>query len=285
MNRALAWCVAAAAALSVAPLAAPADAAPAASYAVVRGAHFSPDTPGVDVYLTAFSGGRSSLFLSNVGYGDVSAYRHLKPGPYVVAMRKHGASSSSPAALSWNLDAQAGAAYTVAAVGRNAQLRGIVLRDQLAPPAKGTGRVRVIQAASRAPHAKIVAGTRTVAPDAAFASTTGYATVPAGTWEVKATGVPSQSPSTQSRVAIAASGVYSLVVLDSKGTGIEVRTVRDAAGTAAAPHGSIDAGAGGTATSVINSPGAGPAGLWVGGVALLGAAFVLALRLRRRLLR
>jgi hypothetical protein len=278
--------VAAAAALSVAPLTAPADAAPAASYAVVRGAHFSPDTPGVDVYLTAFSGGRSTLFLSDVGYGDVSAYRPLKPGTYVIAMRKHGASASSPAALSWNLNAQAGAAYTVAAVGRNAQLRGIVLRDQLTPPAKGTGRVRVVQAASRAPHALIVAGAHTVAPNAAFASTTGYSTVPAGTWEVKASGVPSHSPAAQSRVAISASGVYTLVVLDSKGAGIEVRAVRDAAGTAVAPHGSIDAGAGGTATSIIDTPSAVPSAWWLVSMTLvLGSAAALSLRLRRRAVR
>lgn len=285
MNRALAWGVAAVAVLGVAPLAAPADAAPAASYAVVRGAHFSPDTPGVDVYLTAFSGGRSTLFLSDVGYGDVSAYRHLKPGPYVISMRKHGASVSSPAALSWNLNAQAGAAYTVAAVGRNAQLRGIVLRDQLAPPAKGTGRVRVIQAASRAPHAQIVAGARTVADNAAFPSTTGYATVPAGTWEVKATGVPTHTPSTQSRVAITASGVYSIVVLDAKGSGIELRAVRDAAGTAVAPHGSIDAGAGGTATSFVDTSSV-PLVWWLAGMTLaFGATAALSLRLRRRAVR
>ena len=218
----------------------------AASTALVRGAHFSPNTPGVDVYLTAYSGGHSVFWLSNVGYGDVSPYRRLKPGPYIVSMRAHGAKASSPAALSWTLNARAGGAYTVAAVGENAKLRGIVLPDRLDPPKANTGLVRVIQAASRAPHATLVAGTDTVAADTAFASYTKYASVPSGTWTVQAKSVPTASPSTQSRVAIKSSGVYSLIVLDAKQSGIVLRVIRDAAGSTLAPRGAIDAGGGGT---------------------------------------
>ena len=225
----------------------------AASTALVRGAHFSPNTPGVDVYLTAYSGGHSVFWLSNVGYGDVSPYRRLKPGPYIVSMRAHGAKASSPAALSWTLNARAGGAYTVAAVGENAKLRGIVRPARLRPPKANTGLVRVFPAASRAPHATLVAGTDTVASDAAFASYTGYASVPAGTWTVEAKSVPTASPSTQSRVAIKSSGVYSLIVLDAKQSGIVLRVIRDAAGSTLAPRGAIDAGGGGTATQRIGT--------------------------------
>jgi hypothetical protein len=279
--------VAAAAVLvSVAVLAAPDEPAfgtpPATTgaTALVRGGHFSPDTPGVDVYLTAYAGGRSSMWLSDVGYGDVSPYRRLAPGLYVVSMRAHGAAPSTPPAISWTLDAKAGAAYTVGAVGMNAHLRGIVLRDRLAPPSAGTGLVRVIQAASRAPDAELVAGRNTlVARQAAFATTTAYAAVPAGTWTVTARAVPALQPETSSRVSVAADGIYSLVVLDARGSGIALRVVRDAAGSAVSPQGSVDAGGGGTARPLGGAGSQIPLGaVWaavLGALTLLIAAFAL----------
>src|ERR1700753_4423563 len=109
---ALVGCVAA-----VALSAAPASAAPPA--AMVRGAHFSPDTPSVDVYLTSFSGGTTTLALSNVGYGDVSKYQRLQPGLYTVGMRSAGASPSTPVVFSWKLDATPGSAFTALAIGMN----------------------------------------------------------------------------------------------------------------------------------------------------------------------
>ena len=66
-----------------------ANAAPVSSQAYVRGAHFSPDTGAVDVYLTAFSGGTSTLWLSSVTYGDVSNYEPIAAGVYAVSMRPH----------------------------------------------------------------------------------------------------------------------------------------------------------------------------------------------------
>jgi Domain of unknown function (DUF4397) len=227
---------------------APSAGAAAPGFAVVRGAHFSPNTPGVDVYLTSLAGGTSTLWLSSVGYGDVSPYNRLPAGLYAVSMRPHGAPASTPAALSWTLNAQADNAYTAAAVGMNAQLHGIVLHDELNPPAAGSGRVRVIQAASRAPEATIQAKNGpTVATDAAFASATPYSTVPAGTWPVTVT---SSTPglSANATVPVKSESVSSIVVLDAKGSGLDVRTVTDAAGATVAPNGAVPAGGGGTAS-------------------------------------
>jgi Domain of unknown function (DUF4397) len=228
---------------------APSAGATAPSYAIVRGAHFSPDTPGVDVYLTSLAGGTSSLWLSSVGYGDVSPYTRLPAGIYAVSMRPHGAAASTPAALSWTLNAQADNAYTAAAVGMNAQLHGIVLHDELNPPAAGSGRVRVIQAASRAPKATVQADNGpTVASDVAFATATAYSTVPAGTWPVTVTASGgSASLTTTSTVPINSASVHSIVVLDAKGSGLEMRTITDAAGAAVTPTGAVPAGGGGTA--------------------------------------
>lgn len=253
-------------ALLVGPGAVSSSAAPAgssrATYAFVRAAHFSPDTPGVDVYLTAAAGESTHLWLSGVGYGDVSPYRRLPAGLYAVSMRAHGAAPSTPAALTWTLNARAGQAYTAAGVGINKQLRGIILRDELTPPSAGHGRVRVIQAASRAPRASVMAENGTVvARSAAFAATTPYTTVPAGTWPVHARSLSAPSFAADASVQIASGSVSSIVLLDGKAGGITIRAVTDAAGAPIMPVGSAPAGGGGTARR--------PADVGIGG-ALLG---------------
>lgn len=257
----------------------PAGAVTESGVAVLRGAHLSPDTPSVDVYLTAFAGHTTTLWLTSVGYGDVSPYRQVKPGFYAVSMRKHGASASSPAALSWTADLRPGHAYTAAAVGMNSQLHGIVVGDELKPPSSGNGRVRVIQAASRLPHAKVYAANGPVlAASAAFGTTTPYTTVPAGNWAVHATSVSSPRLTTTSDITIHSGSVESLAVLDAKGGGVTIRPLVDAAGARAVPAGAVPAGGGGTAP--------GPSGpslpIIAATVALIGVIAGAALRLGRR---
>lgn len=224
------------------------ESAPAGSDAILRGAHFSPDTPGVDVYLTAVAGGSVKLWLSGVGYGDVSPYQRFAPGVYAVSMRPHGAAASTPAALSWTLNARAGQAYTAAAVGMNKQLHGIVLRDELTPPGAGHGLVRVIQAASRAPHAAVSElNGAIVAKNVAFATSTPYATVPAGTLPVHANAVSTPSLAADASLDIASGSVSSIVLLDGRAGGLTIRSVVDAAGASIMPVGAVPAGGGGTA--------------------------------------
>ncbi|MCW2527536.1 MAG: cell wall protein [Pseudonocardiales bacterium] len=217
--------------------------------AVVRGAHFSPTTPGVDVYLGPFSGGSSRIWLNSVSYGAVSPYQRLAPGLYTVSMRPAGTAPSTTPVLTWTLNAQAGKAYTVAGVGAGASVRGIVIDDDLTTPPAGQGRVRVIQAASRAPIATVTATNGPViASNAAFASTTPYATVPAGTWSLSAQSSETASPvSTTSSVSVTAGVSTSLLILDAKTSGIELRTVLDSASSGSTPIGSVPAGGGGTA--------------------------------------
>jgi hypothetical protein len=226
--------------------------------AMVRAAHFSPDTPGVDVYLTAFSGGTTKIWVANAEYGQVSSYQRIAPGLYVVAMRPHGAAVSTPPVVSWNLNAQAGQAYTAAAIGANKSLKTIVLNDNLSLPGAGTGRVRVIQAASRAPMADVgAANGPTVANNLAFASTSPYATVPAGTWSLKAQATTDPSVTATAQVPVKSDSVTSLLVLDAPQGGITIRSVLDAAGAGTVPAGSVPAGGGALAP---NAPVGGHAG-------------------------
>ncbi|MCW2541177.1 MAG: hypothetical protein JWN95_2902 [Frankiales bacterium] len=241
--------------------------------ALVRAAHFSPDTPGVDVYLTAFSGGTTRVWVPNAEYGQVSPYKRVQPGLYVVAMRPHGAAVSTPPVVSWNLDAKSGQAYTAAAIGANKALKTIVLNDNLSLPGTGTGRVRVIQAASRAPKADVDATNGpTVANDLAFASTSAYATVPAGTWTLRAEATTDSSISATAQVPVQSDSVTSLLVLDAPQGGITIRSVLDAAGAGTVPAGSVPAGGGGMAP---NAPAGGHSG-WsdLSGATGLGAGIV-----------
>jgi hypothetical protein len=54
-------------------------------------------------------------------------------------------------------------------------------------------------------------------------------------------------------VAIKSASVNSIVVLDAKGSGLETRTITDAAGAAVAPTGAVPTGGGGTANSGLLS--------------------------------
>jgi hypothetical protein len=223
-------------------------AAPASAGAFVRGAHFSPDTAAVDVYLTAFSGGTSTLWLSDVGYGDISPYRQIAAGTYAVSMRPHGAPASQKPVLTWTLNLKSGAAYTAAAIGMSAQIRGVVVADTLNSPPAGTGLVRIIQASSRAGHVAVRAtGGPTLTPDAAFGSTTSYVAVPSGSWTLKAQSSTKPALSGTLAVAVRSASITSVVLLDAKGGGVVLRTVLDAAGAASMPQGGVPAGGGGTA--------------------------------------
>ncbi len=245
-----------------------------AGYAEVRAAHFSPTTPGVDVYLSAFSGGASAQWLSGVRYGGVSPYRRLAAGLYTIAMRPHGAAKSTKPMLSWTLNAKSGGAYTVAGVGAGTSVRGVVISDNLSTPPKGTGRVRVIQASSRAPIVTVRAESGPViASRARFATTTGYADVKAGKWKLQVQSDGTTPPLTATgSVDITSGGVTSVLLLDSKSTGITVRTLLDAAGTATTPKGAVSAGGGGLA-GLINGDALGTSSS--DGFGLVGTALLL----------
>jgi uncharacterized protein DUF4397 len=218
-----------------------------AAAAYVRAAHLSPDTGGVDVYLTAFSGGTQRLWLSDVGYGDVSTYRRLTPGLYAVSMRPHNAPSTTKPALTWSVNLGAGRAYTAAAIGENAALHGVVYDDALAGPAAGHALVRVVQASSRAGHVKVLANGQTLTADCAFGCTTPYRTVASGHWSVDAQSASGAAASARAQVTVASREILTVVVLDAKSGGVLLHPLVDAAGAAVAPNGAVPAGGGGTA--------------------------------------
>ncbi|GAA5194876.1 hypothetical protein GCM10023322_60320 [Rugosimonospora acidiphila] len=231
-------------ALGVSGIAAPPSGA-AGTVGYVRLAHLSPDTPDVDVYLSSVAGGSPQVF-PGVGYGTVSTYLTVPTGTYAVAMRTAGAPASDPPVLTTTVTVADGGAYTVAGVGTHAALGLKVIDDDLSLPPAGKAKVRIIQASLRAPALDVwLAGGSHIADGVAFATTTQYLDVTAGTWTVKAQGT-SGGPTSTMRASLGAGNVYSLIVLDAKAGGLTSQLRSDALRSGRVPSGGVATGAGGS---------------------------------------
>lgn len=239
----------------------------------IRLAHLSPNTPAVDVYLYSFGNSHAMIVLHHVSYGTVSPYEKVASGEYTVAMRLNGAKASSPPVLSTSVNIATGNAYTVAGMGPAKGLRLQVFPDKLTTP-KGKSLVRVIQASLRHSKVTIMAGNQTLARGLRFASVTNYRTANPGTWLVHVVGMGAMGAR---NVTLAAGTIYTLVILDSAGNGLQIDPLEDAAGSTVMPSGGAATGQGGTAAAPAASP-----VLWV---SLVGAGALLAVaggfRMRR----
>jgi Domain of unknown function (DUF4397) len=246
----------------------------------VRLAHFSPDTPNVDVYLSSYSQPNWKMTIKGVGYGALSAYQRLDPGLYTVAMRAAGAAPSSPPVLSTSVRAVAGGAYTVAGVGPYASLGLTVLRDDLSLPPRNEVRVRVLQASAKAKQVSVKAlNGPTIADRVDFAKNTDYSTVPAGTWNIQVASIGQPDLTVTMPITLEAGDVYSVLILDAAHGGLKVETRTDAASGAVMPTGGVETGLGGTAP---HSPTPWlPIGLAGSAALALGTAAVWSRRTRR----
>lgn len=208
----------------------------------IRLAHFSPNTPAVDVYLYSFGNPSAELVLQHVAYGTVSPFEQVAVGDYTVAMRAAGAPSSSKPVLSTAVSIAAGHAYTVAGVGPAAGIRLQVIPDELTTPT-GKALVRIIQASMQQNTVTVTAGGTKLASNLKFANVTSFVPVNPGTWSVQATG-PSESVTTS--ITLAAGTIHTIVVLDEPGK-LVLDDLLDAAGSKVPPAGGPSTGYGGTA--------------------------------------
>lgn len=275
--------LAAAVAVASTLLAASLASAPAASAASgtgwVRVAHLSPDTKHVDVRVVALSGSDRVVQVKDVAYGAVSKYYALPAGEFALAMRPAGAPVDATPVIQASMRVTAGTASTVAVFGKNAELKMKVVQDDLAAPAAGRARVRLVQASTSSDPVTVKSSDGTVvASDAALASVSKYASTPVGAWKLQAR---QGTATSQSSVTLKSGQVVSLFVLDTANGSITVRPVVDSSGAGPAPKGFVATGGGYLAhraeeTSRIGTVGAGAA------IAVaLGIGVPLALRRRR----
>ncbi len=249
------------------------SAAGAADGGMLRLAHLSPDTPAVDVYVDSVDTPDTGIVLTGVPYGTVSDYESVPAGMYTVSMRAAGASATSAPVLSTTVTVAAGSAYTVAGVGEFAALGLAVISDDLTLPAPGQARARVVNAAATlAPADVSLADGTELAGGLAFAEQTDYVSVPGGTTTLQVSS--GSAPGTDLPVDLASGSTYTVLLLDSD-SGVEVRTVLDAAGPGVVPTGGVEAGGGGTAGTGTALPVA------LGGIAVLAVAGLLVTAGRR----
>jgi uncharacterized protein DUF4397 len=248
----------------------------AATTSYVRLAHLSPDTPAVDVTVTAFNKPASAQTIKGVKYGDVSSYQRVPTGTYTIAMRPAGADPKTPPVISATLDATDGHAYTVAGLGKFATLALRVLDDDIALPPAGRAKMRVVNAAPTAGSLTIQRDGVAVINDAAFGQASAYSLVQAG--QGKLTLLPKSASDTSLSVTLAPGGVYTVLVLEHDNT-LTAQVRLDAKGAQVVPNGPVETGYGGTAPT-----GDSPLPT-IGFILLLGATIAAATALVRHLRR
>jgi hypothetical protein len=255
-----------------AALATPASAEAGGGY--VRLAHLSPDTPAVDVYVDDLAGKVKSLEFDGVAYGVVSQYLAMPTGTYAVSMRKAGAPKAEKPVLTTQVAVADDKAYTVAGVGRFADLGLKIFDDDITAPADGQAKVRVVQASVKAPELDVATDSATIADNVKFATTTDYQEVPSGELQLKLQ--PTGGQATTSTVKLDGGSTYTLLVLDGK-TGLTTDLKQDSA-QGEVPTGAVETGAGGTAPRGLPYP------MILSGAAVLlaGAAAAGAVAVRRR---
>jgi hypothetical protein len=249
-----------------------ADAAPASDGGFVRLAHLSPDTPPVDVYLDALSFTMPEKVFQGVAYGTVSGYLSLPAGLYSVGMRLAGAPRDTPVVITTNVPVEPGHAYTVAGVGKHADLGLRIIADNLSNPTGSRSMVRIVQASISAPVLDVsINNGETVATNVKFATTTAYESVKPGTLTLEVG--PAGGKQFPLQVTLKPGCVYSILVLDSNGAlTAQLRTDAESRGTA--PVGGVPTGGGGMSSKKLLTP-----TLYVAVGALLLA---VALLIRRR---
>jgi hypothetical protein len=155
----------------------------AASKAMVRVMHASPDAPAVDVYVNG------DVVLSDVPFKAISDYLALDAGSYDLGIKAAGAAAADPYVLEANdVAVESGKAYTVAATGVLASIQFTILVDN--PKAStDTAKLRVVHFSPDTPAVDV--GLKGTPPDEAlvkgleFPKASEYLAVPGGTYDIE----------------------------------------------------------------------------------------------------
>jgi Domain of unknown function (DUF4397) len=213
--------------------------------ALVRVAHFSPDTAGVDVWVDG------ARVLRNVGYDTVSDYVPLASGEHQFALRPYGASATSKPILSASAALVADDAYTIAGVGLNKDLRGQIFQDNLGAPPAGRAKVRVIDAAVGTSPIDVALSGGAHFDNVGFPNSSVYEAVAPSTYGVSVTN-NGKAMLTVPNVVVGAGIIYSFVVIGGGGKPLQLVPVVDARAPAVTPVGAAKTGGGGTARVFVH---------------------------------
>ncbi len=220
--------------------------------AKLRIAHFSPDAPAIDVY---FDGVKR---LTNVAYEKHSNYLELPSGKHKIEIRATGAAADVPAVVSADTDLAANGAYTLAAIGKLADITGKLYTDDTTAPPTGKVKLRVMHdAPDQAPVDVVVTNGQELAAKLAFPDSSPYLTVDPGKYDVEVRAAGSTTPVLASTVVLQSGGVYSVAVIGGADKGLKLKGLIDLQPTAVA---SVTTGSGTPATVAPSTAGSGAAG-------------------------
>jgi hypothetical protein len=175
--------------------------------------------------------------------------------------------------VSGSVQISAGKAETLAAIGKNDDLKTTVFTDDLDEVSGGDARVRIVQASVTHKTVAATAGSTTVASDATFGHVSKYATVKAGTTSID---LKAGSDTKTVSQKFAAGSAHTLFVIDDSKGDLTVSPALDSAAATETPVGSLAAGGGGLAD------GDSQLALLLAAVAGAGGVVVLGSMARRR---
>jgi len=184
--------------------------APEPAMTAIRVAHFSPDTPAVDVFVNG------EAAIEDLAFPNITGWIQLPAGSYNIAVAPAGAGIEAAAIGPADFDLPAEAFITVAAVGslEAGTLAPQVLVEDYSEIADGSARITVFHAIEDAPAVDVLAGGSPVINALAFPGTQGSndgaftLDVPAGAYDLQ----------------VVPSGATEPVVLDLPGTQLNADT-------------------------------------------------------------
>jgi uncharacterized protein DUF4397 len=210
--------------------------------AKLRVAHFSPDTPGVDVYVD----GKQAV--GNMGFRTVTDYLSIPGGEHELALRPSGASATSPPVLSGGAMLDGGKAYTIAGLGSRSQLHVGVFVDDVQAPPEGKANVRFVQAVVGKTSVEVSLGPGQSPFGATkFGHATTYRAIAAGRYKVSLKDAAGQPLLPATSVVFSPGLTYTLAAIGGGDQPVGILPVVDQRGVSSAPAGGIATGAGGTA--------------------------------------
>ncbi len=144
----------------------------------VRAIHASPDAPAVDVWADG------KLAFTNATFKAITPYASLTAGAHQFQVVPAG--KTTPAVISATLTLAADKDYSIAAVGKLANIAPLVLEDNNAAPAAGKAHIRFVHASPDAPAVDIaVKGGPVIFSNIAFKGVGNYTPVAAGTYDLE----------------------------------------------------------------------------------------------------
>lgn len=152
----------------------------AASDAMVRVLHGSPDAPSVDVFVNA----TKVDALSGVTFGQLTAYAAVPGGTYSIKVCATADNTVCPIGPI-NLTFEAGKKYTIAASDLLAQIKANVFED--GSPVAGKASVRVVHLSADTPAVDVLTqdGATKVVDNLAYPDATGYLQLAPGSYDLK----------------------------------------------------------------------------------------------------